>query len=145
MGQQEHPTRLRLRKKLGLVALAAATCLGGTVMTIAPAEAANSSQTAAQNDGLAPIAALALADLQTAMRTGDTAASDQYAELRTAIANEIANRLQVDPAARRADSMAARPQAERGCGCAMARAIGCTTFGTTCSLTSASSSLRCLR
>ncbi len=102
MGQQADQNNFGVRRKLGLLALAAATCLGGTVFTVAPASAApvvaKSNKAVVRNDGLAPVAVTALTDLQTYMRSGDQSALQVYTATRDAIATEIASRLAVDPA-----------------------------------------------
>lgn len=102
MGQ--HPIRysLRVRRKVGLIALAGATCLGGTALAATPAGAAptavESRKPVIRNDGLAPIAVAAVEQLQTFMRTGDQVALATYTTTRDAIATEIAARLAVEPA-----------------------------------------------
>ncbi|MEO6124903.1 MAG: NlpC/P60 family protein [Ilumatobacteraceae bacterium] len=111
MGQQatkDDCIRLRrtpgstLRSKIGILALAGASCLGGIAVTIQPAAAApvavTGSKPVVRDDGLAPIAATALADLQTYLRNADSESLREYLNNRDAIAGEIASRLDTDPA-----------------------------------------------
>lgn len=102
MGQQADHDTSGVRRKLGLLALAAATCLGGTAFTVAPASAApivaKSNKVVVHNDGLAPLAVSALTDLQNYMRSGDQSALQLYTGTRDAIATEVAARLAVEPA-----------------------------------------------
>lgn len=110
MGQQDTDNCRRVRRKpgstlkskLGMLALAGATCLGGMAVAIDPVGAAPAavagSKPVIRNDGLAPVAAVALADLQQFITTADPAARAEYISVRDAIAGEIANRLGADPA-----------------------------------------------
>ena len=109
MGQQATHVveRVRLRStstwksKIGMLAVAAATCLGGTVVVAAPAGAApvavTGSKPVVRNDGLAPIAVGALAELQRFISSADPQALTEYVIIRDAIAREIATRLGADP------------------------------------------------
>ena len=101
MGQQENRT-VRVRRKIGMIALAGATCLGGTALAVTPVAAAPSavasSKPVIRNDGLAPVAVSALQKLQSYITGADPAVLQEYVGIRDAIATEIANRVAVDPA-----------------------------------------------
>jgi cell wall-associated NlpC family hydrolase len=77
-----------------------ASCGAGAVLVAAPAASASppAVSQARKDDFLAPMAVSALATLQAYMRTGDTPTLSQYRSLRVAIAAEVANRLELDPA-----------------------------------------------
>jgi len=79
-----------------------------TAMGAAPAGAAPIAVTASvtasvtrKDDGLAPIATQALADLQSYMRTGDAATLRRYTASRNAIADEVSSRITTDSVAMR--------------------------------------------
>lgn len=109
MGQQSTSINNRVRRKpgssvkakIGVLAVAAASCLGGTVIIASPAAAApvavTGSKPVIRNDGLAPIAVGALGYLQDYIRTADPAVLADYVEIRDAIAGEVAVRLGADP------------------------------------------------
>ena len=92
---------MRVGRRLGMLALAAATCFGGLAV-VDPAAAApavvTGSQPVIRNDGLAPIASAALAQLQAHVATADPAAMTEYLRIRDALAGEVARRLGADPA-----------------------------------------------
>ncbi len=99
------------RTRLGIAALAAATCLGATAGSFTAADAASGAGPAAPavsahasriraNDPVAALAVEAVADLQAALAGPEstTASLADYQALRTQIATELANRLAIDPA-----------------------------------------------
>ncbi len=101
MGQHVPRYGIRVRRKLALLALTGATCLGGIAITAPPASATPvailpASKPVIRNDGLAPIAVTALAELQTYLATGDAGDLAAYTETRDAIAAAIAGRLGIE-------------------------------------------------
>jgi cell wall-associated NlpC family hydrolase len=101
MGQHSTQRRTRLRRKLAMVALAGASCVGATAFAAGPAAAAPtviSAKPVIHDDGLAPVAATALTQLQTYAATPTALALQAYVATRDAIATEVATRLGIEPA-----------------------------------------------
>ena len=92
-----------MRSRIGIAAIATATCFATFATTLdiaqaAPATAAAStSSRVREDDPLSALALEALADLATNGR-GDPSAFASYEVKRNQIATEVANRLQIDPA-----------------------------------------------
>ncbi|MEO7398737.1 MAG: NlpC/P60 family protein [Ilumatobacteraceae bacterium] len=106
MGQ--HTQRVGVRRtRTGLLALTSAAIIGINIIGVntlgsgpaaaGPASVESGGSEVSRNDGLAPIAEVALRDLQL-IRSGDAGATTDYEGLRTAIATEIARRVDIDPA-----------------------------------------------
>ncbi|MCU1391867.1 MAG: hypothetical protein JWM34_295 [Ilumatobacteraceae bacterium] len=97
-----HRMRFRMRTRLRITALVAATSIGAVATSFTAADAAPVGHTAPQaafDDPMAHVAVQALADLAAYTHLGDIASLNDYVAERNQIATELATRLDMEPTA----------------------------------------------